>query len=170
MLRKIALLVVLLLSLLRGSTAAILGAPYRSLPVGSRSMTGQPLAGQLWAATGTESPLGTGGASACAEPGDCFVAHCAAQNNRLNSVGQFCSSATKLTLHSSSLLRQGCPLDPSETLEKFGSHGIAARILSSFSDQRASPLDSPRLRRKTPGPNPGFFVTTTNVKTERQWP
>lgn len=66
----------------------------------------------------------------------------------LNSVGQFCSSASKLTLHGSSLLRQGCPLDPSETPEKFGSHGTAARIFSSFSDQRASPLDSPSSAEK----------------------
>ena len=95
----------------------------------------------------TESPLGTCGTALRAGP--CI-------RNCTNSVGHFTAFAAKLTLHGSSLLRQGCPLDPSEPLEKFGAHGCTAQIFSSCSDQRA-PLWTPPAPPKTPGTQPWIF-------------
>lgn len=73
-----------------------------------------------------------------------------------NSVGQLCSSATKLTPHCCSLLRHGTPLDPSETPENIRDPRLRRPNLSLFSDQRR-PFGNPQLCRKVPGPNPAFF-------------
>lgn len=94
--------------------------------------------------------------------------------NRLNSVGQFCSSATKMTLHSSSLLRQGDPWTPRRLRENSGPTASPPEF-PLLLRPKGKPSGLPRLRRKTPGPHPGFFVepeipTTRSCKTNILWP
>jgi len=89
--------------------------------------------------------------------------------NRLNSVGQFCSFATKLTLQAAPYFAQGYPGTPRRLRKKFGSHGFAARTFSSFSDQRTSPLETLRHPpKKSRGPTLNLFFGSRNETTNGQ--
>ena len=76
--------------------------------------------------------------------------------NRLNSVGQFCSSATKLTLHSSSLLRQGDPWTPRRLRENSGPTASPPKFFPP-SPTKGQALWTPPAPPKNPGTPPRIF-------------
>ena len=76
--------------------------------------------------------------------------------NRLNSVGQFCLGATKLTLHSNSLLRQGDPWTPQRLRKKSGPTASPPEFFPP-SPTKGQALWTPPAPPKNPGTQPWIF-------------
>lgn len=104
-------------------------------------------------ATGDSRHFGRFGAMPICPLGEIQILRCIyREQNGINSVGLF-YGCLKTDAASSSLLRQGIPLDPSEISKKYGSHGFATRTFSPSPTERASPLETP-ASLKNPGALP----------------
>ena len=88
--------------------------------------------------------------------------------NRLNSVGQFCTSP-KLTLHSSSLLRPGIPRDPSETPDKVRVPWLRRPNFFLLLRPKDQPFGNPPASaEKSRGPTLNLFFGSRNETTNGQ--